>query len=233
MELLSFVEKANQVQTVADLIELFARACSARGFDHFALAELRPAMDSPAERVVPIAVRYPRGWTEHYQASGYAAVDPVVLQTPLRRGPHWWTEFQIGEPQQRMIREAGEAGLRRGAAIPVHGPFGEVLIAGFATDTADLPATVLAELHFITTQFKLVHGALASQVLVPSVSLTDRELECLRWSACGKSSLDIAEILHVSENTVNFHLKNAIAKLDACNRTMAIVKAIRMGIVTP
>ncbi|MDF0522996.1 helix-turn-helix transcriptional regulator [Bradyrhizobium yuanmingense] len=34
----------------------------------------------------------------------------------------------------------------------------------------------------------------------------------------GKSSWEIAKILNISENTVNFHLKNAIRKLGTTNR---------------
>ena len=40
-------------------------------------------------------------------------------------------------------------------------------------------------------------------------------------------------ILGISEDTVNFHIKNSMAKLDAGNRIMAIVKAIRMGLILP
>lgn len=65
------------------------------------------------------------------------------------------------------------------------------------------------------------------------MTLTLRERECLLWSARGKSSWDIGVILSISENTVNFHLKNAMAKLDAGTRIMAIVKSIRFGLIIP
>jgi LuxR family quorum-sensing system transcriptional regulator CciR len=40
-------------------------------------------------------------------------------------------------------------------------------------------------------------------------------------------------ILKVSEHTVNFHLKNAMKKLECSSRVVAVVKAIRMGMITP
>jgi LuxR family quorum-sensing system transcriptional regulator CciR len=63
--------------------------------------------------------------------------------------------------------------------------------------------------------------------------LSDREKECLGWAAAGKSSWDIAVILSISENTVNFHVKNAMKKLGATRRTLAVVKAINLGLIDP
>jgi LuxR family quorum-sensing system transcriptional regulator CciR len=63
--------------------------------------------------------------------------------------------------------------------------------------------------------------------------LSDREKECLGWAAAGKSSWDIAVILSISENTVNFHVKNAMKKLGAARRTLAVVKAINLGLIDP
>lgn len=43
----------------------------------------------------------------------------------------------------------------------------------------------------------------------------------------GKSGV----ILRVSENTVNFHLKNAMRKLETNSRTHCLAKAIRPGLI--
>ncbi|WP_280950845.1 helix-turn-helix domain-containing protein [Rhizobium mesoamericanum] len=51
------------------------------------------------------------------------------------------------------------------------------------------------------------------------------------WVARGKSSWDIGIILGISENTVNFHIKNAMRKFDVASRTVAAVKAINLGII--
>ncbi|WP_347336392.1 helix-turn-helix domain-containing protein [Bradyrhizobium stylosanthis] len=46
----------------------------------------------------------------------------------------------------------------------------------------------------------------------------------------GKSSWEIGKILNVSENTINFHMKNAVRKLGTANRTHGLAKAIRLGL---
>ena len=59
--------------------------------------------------------------------------------------------------------------------------------------------------------------------------LTAREIEVLRWSADGKTSGEISDILALSEHTVNFHVKNAVAKLQTANKTAAVVRAAMLG----
>jgi DNA-binding CsgD family transcriptional regulator len=61
--------------------------------------------------------------------------------------------------------------------------------------------------------------------------LTTREFECLTWAARGKTTSEIAEILHRSSETVEFHLSNAMAKLDARNRAHAVAIACVRGMI--
>lgn len=49
--------------------------------------------------------------------------------------------------------------------------------------------------------------------------------------ADGKSAQDIAEILLLSKNTVDFHIKNSIRKLNVPNKTAAVVRAVLMGMI--
>jgi DNA-binding CsgD family transcriptional regulator len=45
--------------------------------------------------------------------------------------------------------------------------------------------------------------------------LTEREREVLRWTAIGKTTPEVARILALSDNTIQFHIKNASLKLGA------------------
>ena len=65
------------------------------------------------------------------------------------------------------------------------------------------------------------------------VELTRREKECLLWAAEGKTSDETADILHISESTVRFHLNNAARKLNVHNRRHAIARAICLGLIKP
>lgn len=65
------------------------------------------------------------------------------------------------------------------------------------------------------------------------VALNERELECLTWSARGKTSPEIASILNLSKRTVNFHIENACRKLNVSTRTEAVAKAASGRLIQP
>jgi DNA-binding NarL/FixJ family response regulator len=62
-------------------------------------------------------------------------------------------------------------------------------------------------------------------------ALTGREIEVLRGVAAGKSNKLIAAELAISEGTVKTHMKSILPKLDASDRTHAVMIALRRGIL--
>ena len=61
--------------------------------------------------------------------------------------------------------------------------------------------------------------------------LTDRELQVLRLVAEGYGNRQIAGVLHLAEGTVKNHLSAILVKLGARDRTNAVLRAIREGIL--
>jgi DNA-binding NarL/FixJ family response regulator len=61
--------------------------------------------------------------------------------------------------------------------------------------------------------------------------LTMRELDVLRLIRDGRRNKQIADQLAISENTVNFHIKNLVDKLQANDRTHAVTIALRRGLL--
>lgn len=59
--------------------------------------------------------------------------------------------------------------------------------------------------------------------------LTEREQEVLRAVSGGASNREIAAALHISENTVKFHMKNILDKLHLRNRSEVVAYAARHG----
>jgi len=66
---------------------------------------------------------------------------------------------------------------------------------------------------------------------VATEALTAREQEVLAHVAQGMSNKAIAEALGISDQTVKFHVAAIIGKLGASNRTDAVRRAIRRGLV--
>jgi DNA-binding CsgD family transcriptional regulator len=61
--------------------------------------------------------------------------------------------------------------------------------------------------------------------------ISKRELECLKLTANGYTSDEIARLLKLSVHTANQYLSNTTQKLDAVNRMHAVAKALRMGLI--
>jgi len=61
--------------------------------------------------------------------------------------------------------------------------------------------------------------------------ITRREEEVLQLIAYGCSTPEVAERLYISQKTVKNHLASIYQKLDARDRTQAVLQAVRMGIV--
>ena len=65
----------------------------------------------------------------------------------------------------------------------------------------------------------------------PLGTLSTRETTVLQMMAEGKRNKDISEALHISERTVKFHVSSMLGKLQASNRTEAVVVAAEQGII--
>jgi DNA-binding NarL/FixJ family response regulator len=87
---------------------------------------------------------------------------------------------------------------------------------------------------------RLVHGGrrrippeIAQQLAEHAAddAVTPRELEILRGVSRGKANKTIADDLNISEHTVKNHIKSILSKLDANDRTDAVVIAIRRGYI--
>jgi DNA-binding NarL/FixJ family response regulator len=62
-------------------------------------------------------------------------------------------------------------------------------------------------------------------------ALTEREIEILRSVSAGKSNKLIAFELRISENTVKAHMRSILPKLEANDRTHAVMIALKRGIL--
>jgi DNA-binding NarL/FixJ family response regulator len=61
--------------------------------------------------------------------------------------------------------------------------------------------------------------------------LTPREFEVLQLIGGGLRNKQIADRLAISETTINFHIRNLLDKLQANDRTHAVVIALKRGLI--
>ncbi len=62
--------------------------------------------------------------------------------------------------------------------------------------------------------------------------LTARELQILEHLSNGSTNKEVAEELHISDNTVRHHVNSIMEKLQVSDRTEAVATAIRSGVLS-
>ena len=90
---------------------------------------------------------------------------------------------------------------------------------------------ILASAHLQALDLFARLVALRAQTKESQPKLSRRELECLRLTAEGQTSDEIATSLGLSIHTANQYLTNATQKLNAVNRMHAVAKALRLGLI--
>jgi len=95
------------------------------------------------------------------------------------------------------------------------------------------PAELLEVIRLVHAGKKRIPPELAAQLAehISDDHLTVREIEVIREVAAGNRNRDIADALHISEETVKVHMKHILDKLGAKDRTQAITIAMRRGII--
>jgi DNA-binding NarL/FixJ family response regulator len=97
----------------------------------------------------------------------------------------------------------------------------KIAAAGQTALSPQLAATLLDEVRRMEEQERAQENRL----------ITKREEEVLQMIADGCSTTEVAEGLYISQKTVKNHLASIYQKLEARDRTQAVLQAVRMGIV--
>ncbi len=130
-----------------------------------------------------------------------------------------------------LFGEAGEFGLHDGYVTPLHHGDGSVSgVSVISTEKADLSEAEKLVVHLLSLYYCCI-GLKVARKTAPHVNLTPRQRECLQWVHLGKTSAEIADIVGISERTVNFHLTEACKALSVRTRRQAVVEALIAGAI--
>ena len=178
---------------------------------------------------------WPDDMLKTYDHAGLIFGSPVIER--LRQSTNPFTYDADRTNRRRIDGKASIAanlfdrhGMSRGAYFPAHNSAGLRGALAFGGTREALNPQEMAELNAVANLiFTEVVELRAGRR--QNVSLSRREIECLSWASAGKTSVEMSEILGLSEYTVNHYLNRATRKLDAVNRVQAVAKAIRAGLL--
>lgn len=218
-------------QPTALLFDGFAGLASKFGFSHFLVATF-PRGDQAGFSGNLVLGNWPAALLEAYAAQDVFSVSALVanLKTtvlPVFAGSGMF--FQAADQSEALAAVPAmfvEAGMPQTLAFSLHDAD---LNHYIVTLSGDRYAPSRAECMEIVFDCLTLLDERPMPAKLPALreKLTAREIECLRWSAAGKSSEEIAIILSISSHTVVSYLKSAMRKLDAVNRMQAIARACR------
>lgn len=224
----------------AGLADFVARIRDMYGLNH--VAYLCPSFPGGGISNPHLSVTYSDAWVEHYKREGYVSIDPVIGTAVRSILPFDWR----GLPREgvkkvhRLFQDAQDAGVgRQGLTIPVRGPNNGTWAVFVATSQDndrqwdarryELIRDLVHVAHFTHQRACDIH--LDTKRSSDLNAITRREIEALQWSAEGKTTEDIGVLLGISTETAKAHLDSVRYKLEALNRTHAVAKAIRAGLI--
>lgn len=109
---------------------------------------------------------------------------------------------------------------------------------GYVRKDAD-PSVFLAAVRGAARGRSVLDPAVAGSVLRDlahgtglTEPLSERETEVLHQLAHGRTNREIADALHISEDTVKTHVGNILSKLQLAHRTQAVIYALKQGLLS-
>jgi len=233
-----FITKTNQSQSCDEVYSHLKNALNSFGFDKIVYSLITDHPSAGLSAMHGIAHDYPDDWMSYYIENDYTNIDPVPKCALKSAMPFTWNEViksELSSEELLVMNQAKEAKLLSGVGVPIYGIGGEISGLGLASSNEefDVPNEMLSQIHMIALQFHHSYLSIKSNQPNFEINLTPREEEILTWCAEGKSDNDISCILGISTHTVRFHMKNIFQKLGVNNKTPAVVKAIRLNLITP
>jgi len=226
------VEEIAGLRTQFDVFRFMKRVTEHYGCRTFMVLNLPPATSLELSSNTVIT-NWPAELMAHFDREGLMRTSPILRRLHASTLPIIFDLETVG-PERRgpLVRSIfGRFGIVRGAYFPVHDMSGGRGAVSFAGDGPPFTRQQMMELMYISIHvFERLSEIRNLDVRVTDM-LTDREVDCLNWTAAGKTSAEIAEILGLSEHTVNHYLNRAAKKLDTVNRTQAVAKALRIGLI--
>lgn len=183
---------------------------------------------------------FPPGWDDGWSAFNahcpyyHSCFDGrIAFDWASVRGRH-----DLSALEKRAWHYLADYGLTEGFTVPVHAPghFGFVTVVGDKSD-AGWSARVEKQserLLFLTHVFhEAVRERFPALLEEPNnAPLSERERECLRWAAAGKTTDEVALILGLSHETVRVYFKRAMRKMGATTRAQAVARACETEMLT-
>lgn len=251
-ETLADIERCNSMDELQAMLQ---RIIENYGFAAFTFIDAgQPHLDKPY-----YITTTNRAWVDEYTHNNFVHVDPCLIKVRRTNTPFNWSSIErpalLGRRKPGAIKTmeaARDHGFTEGFVVPYH--FRDHRGFMFSSSTVFFWKDTLARFkslfgsHRHELQLVMIYWTQRAIDLVardhrhgpsvfrapdgpPLAALTDRERDVMAWAARGKTMRETAAILNISDETAESHVRHVLDKLDASNKTHAVVKCIALGLI--
>lgn len=232
---ISLGSDTHQAVTIPDAVRRCRWIAMDLGASAFGLFFVSPSAER--ERLVPcFDSDYPGVAVATKFMSG-ATGEEVVRHARVSTQPLWWTDLPSQDLEATLaglrwaVRTAALAPGSAGLAFPVHAERGQCGLVAFMGDRFAVSDDTLLEIHARCYTLFASVARMRPGESGRAAAISKRELECLKLTANGYTSEEIARLLKLSVHTANQYLTQSAQKLNAVNRMQAVAKALRLGLI--
>lgn len=196
-------------------------------------------IDSPDVKIRSVS-NTPEAFIEVFKSIDSARVDPVLHRLMRSSVPFIYDQkLYVDAGAADLWEEQAPFGYCTGISVGLHLAQDRHFLIGVDRPKS-LPRSEIKLTRMLANlQLLAVHAQYAAQKIFdyeldaaePKPSLTPREMECLKWTMEGKSAYVTGQILSISASAVNFHLQNAMRKLEVASKHQAVLKCVSLGIL--
>jgi LuxR family quorum sensing-dependent transcriptional regulator len=234
VEKLALFKSLPTLATQYDIVRFLRKVAETYGMRTFLVTRM-PATTSHTLQSISVISSWPTELMARYDQAHLMSGSPVLARLRTSIVP-----FTVDLDEAAAAADRGTEVLalmsaykmQRLAVFPVADVEGQRGVVSFYGDRPILNELEMMELSMLSIHVFDRLYQIGRSSHKPGEGLTDREIDCLNWTAAGKTSAEISEILGLSEHTVNHYLNRATRKLDTVNRTQAVAKALRTGIIS-
>jgi LuxR family transcriptional activator of bioluminescence operon len=219
--------------SIEQLTEMTANHFLQEGIASLAFTYYRQHTKTGSKLIFDWASKALRPWHQYYIDEGYADIDRTLESSVHSLLPVYWdVNKQLTQSKNkreaRIRQESIEFGIDKGLSITIYGPGGDFMVLVLHQRINETGLLGWEEKQYIWQAIAQCYFHYLRQFLlsksIKGLKLTRREQQCLQLTSQGIRIDKIAEILEISQRTVNYHIQNANKKLGVSNKYLAIMR---------
>lgn len=228
MQALSMIDSASSTEGIVDLLAAFARR-----FDVSHVLMVSPGLIGELDPERDLFGAMPPSFIEPFLENRSLVDDALVHVVRMSQLAVVWqddTPWEDAAPTAVALKTVlKRSGLDSGMAVPSIGGSSVSGVVVFAGQGVQLASVAQGYLKLLSVYAYDRAARLKCREIREVYNLSEREYECLRWCAAGKTDWEIGHILTISPKTVNYHIEKAKRKMSVQTRVQGVVAALLAG----